>query len=84
MHLLFAFIMFKSYIVFGVKSFFGVADVAGLACVKCEIADRSNECVDTECDSSEDEICQGSGFKALGLQARVVDNEAAYPAQEKC
>ena len=60
-----------------------VTDVLCLCGVEHEVADGSNQRVNTEGQVCEDEVCPGSGGPAFRLQGSVVDDNAADPAQEE-
>ena len=61
-----------------------VTDVLILSRIKEEVADRSYERVNTECDIAENEVKPCSGCESFGLKRCVVDNEASDPTKEKC
>ena len=60
-----------------------VTDVAFLAGVELEVADRCNEHVDTAGDATKEKVCKGSGLPSLGLKRGVVDDKATDPAKEE-
>ena len=61
-----------------------VADISGLAGIEEQIADRSNEGVNTKSKISKDEIRPSSGSESYRLKRSVVDDKASYPTEEKC
>ena len=65
------------------KSVLLVTDVLILSGIEEEVADGSNEGVNTKSDVSEKEIRPRSGGKAFGLQLGVVDDDAADPTKEE-
>ena len=60
-----------------------VADVLLLSGIKGQVADGSNQAVDTEGDHGQEDVSAGSTGEAFGLQGGVVDDQAADPTQEK-
>ena len=65
------------------KSVLLVTDVLFLGGIEEEVADGSNEGVNTKSDVSEKEIRPRSGGKAFGLQLGVVDDDASDKAEEE-
>ena len=65
------------------KSVLLVTDVLILSGIEEEVADGSNEGVNTKSDVSEKEIRPRSGGKAFGLQLGVVDDDASDKAEEE-
>lgn len=61
-----------------------VADVVGLSGIEGEVADRSNETVDTEGDYCKEDVSESSRCVAFGLEACVVDDDTTDPTEEKC
>ena len=60
-----------------------VADISFLGGIEGQVADGSNQGVDTEGQVGQNEVCPGSGGVALGLEGSVVDDEATNEAQEE-
>jgi hypothetical protein len=60
-----------------------VADVLILGGVEEQVADGSNQGVNTKGYVGEQEISPGSGGKAFGLQGRVVNDDTSDKAEEK-
>ena len=60
-----------------------VANVLSLCGIEGQVADRSNQRVNSERQIRQEEIRQRSGRIALRLQGRVVDYDASNEAQEK-
>ena len=60
-----------------------VADVSCLVRIKGQIADRSNQRIDTTSDVAQEQVSQGPGAIALRLQGGEVDDQAADPAEEE-
>ena len=60
-----------------------VADVLFLGRIEGQIADSSNQAVDTEGNYGQEEVSSSSAGVALGLQGRMVDDQATDPAQEE-
>jgi len=71
--------------VFQIKSasVFLVADVLFLGGIEREVADGSDENVDSHSDDSEAEVGAGSAGESLGLERSVVDDERAKPSEEE-
>ena len=65
------------------KSVLLVTDVLILGGIKEEVADRSNEGVNTHSDVGKKEICPRSGGEAFGLELGVVDDDASDEAEEE-
>ena len=60
-----------------------VADVSFLSGIENQVADGSNQGVDTAGDVTQNQVCPSSGGVACGLQGGMVDDQAADPAQEE-
>jgi hypothetical protein len=60
-----------------------VADVLILGGVEEQVADGSNQRVNTKGYVGEDEVSPRSGSEAFGLQGRVVDDDTSDKAEEK-
>jgi hypothetical protein len=60
-----------------------VADVLFLGGIEGQVADGSNENVNTAGDVTQNDVCTGSGGVSLGLEAGVIDDKAAEPTQEE-
>ena len=60
-----------------------VADVLVLSGIEEEVADRSNEGVNTHSDVGKKEICPRSRGEALGLELGVVDDDASDETEEE-
>ena len=73
----------ETRLVFYAKLVLFVADVAFLIGIKDQVADRSDQTVDTKGDHGEEDVRAGSAGVALGLQGSVIDDQTTDPAQEK-
>ena len=71
------------FVLSDVRSTLLVADILVLSGVEEQVADGSNQRVNTEGYVGEQEISPGSGGKAFGLQGRVVDDDTTDKAEEK-
>ena len=60
-----------------------VADVLFLGGVKEQVADGSYKPVNSKGDHGQEDVRQRSRFEALGLERRVVNDQASDPTQEK-
>ena len=60
-----------------------VADVLFLSRIEEQVADRSDQTVNSPSNSGEENVAAGSGGVAFGLEGRVVDDQAADPTQEE-
>ena len=60
-----------------------VADVSFLSGIESQVADGSDQGVDTAGDVTQNQVCPSSGGVACGLQGGVVDDQATDPAQEE-
>ena len=60
-----------------------VTDVLILSGIEEEVADRSNEGVNTHSDVGKKEICPGSRGEAFGLELGVVDDDASDETEEE-
>ena len=60
-----------------------VADISFLSGIESQVADGSNQGVDTASDVTQNQVCPSSGGMACGLQGGMVDDQATDPAQEK-
>jgi hypothetical protein len=60
-----------------------VTDISFLGRIKEQVADSSNQRINTKGEVGKEEVSQRSGGVALGLEAGVVDNDTADPAKEE-
>ena len=60
-----------------------VADISFLSGIESQVADGSNQGVDTASDVTQNQVCPSSGGMACGLQGGMVDDQATDPAQEE-
>ena len=67
-----------------IRSVFLVTDVSCFSRIEYEVADGSNESIDTASDVAENEISESSGGVTFRLQGSVVDDKASDPTKEKC
>jgi hypothetical protein len=61
-----------------------VAYVRGLSRIESEVADGSNEGVDSESNNGQNKVSESSAGVAFGLEAGVVDYQATDPTKEEC
>lgn len=60
-----------------------VANVLFVSGIELEVADRSNEGVNTKSEECEPEVSTGSAGIAFGLKTGVIDNDATNPTKEE-
>lgn len=65
------------------QSILSVADILVLGGIKGQVADGSNQRINTHRQIGEDEVSPRSGGKAFGLEGGVVDDDATDEAEEK-
>ena len=62
---------------------FLIADVLGLGGVKGQVANGGNQAIDAKGNQGEEDVGAGSAGVSLRLEAGVIDNDTADPAQEE-
>ena len=60
-----------------------VTDVSRLSGIKGEVADRSNEIINTKGHDAEEEVSESSRSVSLGLEIGVVDYDTTNPTKEE-
>ena len=66
------------------KSALLIADVLFLCRIEEQVADGSYKPVNSKGDHGQEDVRQRSRLEALGLERRVVDDQASDPAQKEC
>jgi hypothetical protein len=62
---------------------FSITNVSGFCGIKGQIANGSNQAVNSEGDHRKKNVGQCSGSKTFGLQGSEVDDKASNPTQEE-
>jgi len=68
---------------FFIRLLFDVADVGVLAGIEDQVANRSNQLVDTKGNNAQEEVGKRSGSPTLGFEGGMVDNQTTDKAQEE-
>jgi hypothetical protein len=66
------------------QSILSVADILVLSGIKGQVADGSNQRINTHGQIGKNEVSPRSGGEAFGLEGRVVDDDTTDKAEEKC